>query len=248
MRIFLFCCMLTVVTLITLAYDKYNDTTNYPRFEDVSEIKPGEVTDTSFAIPRISSITMPWLFRIMTNVQSIGRNEENNFYDAKNLPIYNYQMKDSIQIKKRKDYSSSKLETDKKVYMPEFLNSFIHEKRDRDTIYLQENISKETGFSLSMWNNLDSVYFFSIRLGKHYNYKGGTFIIRDGGRTNPYYNSIDSWKKEKIKELGKDRPTWTTNPVSHCITRIIISQDSIYFDMFKFYMIHDDKWDLLYDD
>ena len=112
------------------------------------------------------------------------------------------------------------------------INNYIKDV-PTDTIFLKETISQDNSYGIYFWHRLDSVYTVTMKKDRLWH------LVSFNAEKNYTYRYIDLWMKALLKDLGRNElppyPNKTTNPYSICATRIILTPDSVFMDMFKFY-------------
>lgn len=175
----------------------------------------GEVLDTILRFKRDTIIDFQWVFRQLYPVQHIGR--ENHPYG------------DAYIRKLLKYYPSEK---QGRYINCDSVNNFLKDVPN-DTIFLKERINKENSYSIHFWHRLDSVYTIDLKRDRLWH------VITYNLEHSYLYKYTDLWMKALLKDLGcRELPPGkpeTTDLYSICATRIILTPDSVFMDMFKFY-------------
>ena len=99
---------------------------------------------------------------------------------------------------------------------------------DNDTLYLIESLADDGHFNLSLWSSNDSLTY-------EYPY-GITKGIREDKNL---MELIKKWDTEKITHNRKKRPRYYQGGTESITTRIIFRNDSVTFDMIKYWDIGD---------
>lgn len=197
-----------------------------------ARIQAEEVTDTSFVLARDTAVTLPWIFDVIIPVQSIGRPEDLNFYKIKSYSSYfGCNKTDSVDVLKAQGKSWI---LQNKARPQDILDNFVD--NDRDTIFIEERIREEGTYSYVFWKNPDNVYdlmSYYGSLGKGSAYAKRCIRIKSL-RDSKETDFILSWEKDSLKEYGKNIPN-NSNPSSVCVTRAILTPDSVKIDMVKYY-------------
>ena len=181
-----------------------------------NHIFPKEVKDTLIKLGRDTILDFQWIFRKLYSVQHIGRED----FDA-----------GDAYIEKLFQYYPL-CEGDGRYINCDSVNNFVRDI-PTDTIFLKENIYKDNSYRIYFWRKLDSVYTITMKKDRLWH------VVSFNAEKNYTYRYIDFWMKALLKDLGKNETnpnvTYDSNPHSICATRIILTPDSVFMDMFKFY-------------
>ena len=178
-------------------------------------ISPTEIRDTTLRLKRDTIIDFQWIFRQLYPLQHIGRENIDcgDAYIGKLLLYYTNE--------KHGRYINC-----------DSINNYIKDV-PTDTIFLKETISQDNSYGIYFWHRLDSVYTVTMKKDRLWH------LVSFNAEKNYTYRYIDLWMKALLKDLGRNElppyPNKTTNPYSICATRIILTPDSVFMDMFKFY-------------
>lgn len=153
-------------------------------------------------------------------------------YKKRSLPILEKLVE--IQCKNRDFGDEDWYKWKSSQYMSPYASYMISDLlQGRDTMFIYEARFKESGPSISFWNNLDSVYSL--------NYEARYEIF--SCINSKFLNYIQDWRKDEIMSYGRTiypvGATMMTNPGAICVSRIIKKQNSVRIDMFKCYYPYD---------
>ena len=181
-----------------------------------NHIHSEEITDTLIRFKRDTVLDFQWIFRQLYAIQHIGR--ENHPYE-------------DAYIEKLLQYYPL-CEGDGRYINCDSVNNFVRDI-PTDTIFLQENIYKDNSYRIYFWHRLNSVYTVTMKKDRLWH------VVSFNAEENNTSQYINSWRKKELKELGKHEISpnvkYDSNPHSICATRIILTPDSVFMDMFKIY-------------
>lgn len=185
---------------------------------NVNIIRPGEITDTTFMIKKDTIIDFDWILRQLYDIQLIGRENlkyTDEMYDAK-LLLRQWAKKYGVS------------------YDIPTLN------QNHDTIFIEETMITPYKLTYAFWKDLKntSVYLImpsTIKENPNWVYpKPLAFLTRDFS-DSPYYNLINTWQKDSLQLLQYEKESNydLDLPYSTCISRVIVTPDSVKFDVVK---------------
>ena len=101
----------------------------------------------------------------------------------------------------------------------------------RDTVFIVEKISKAQDYFMEIWREPDSILHISDT---------GVWRVKKKQKLlrQSEYNYIINWNKDLLQEYGcceQIEGYYRSNTTSRCATRLIITPDSLYLDMIKYY-------------
>lgn len=219
----------SIITLVSnqISFAERNkikdDINDFPYYNEIpsGHIYYGEVIDTLIKFKRDTVLDFQWVFRQLYPIQHIGR-ENHPYGDA--------------YIEKLLQYFPL-CEGDGRYINCDSVNNYLKDI-PHDTIFLKETISRDNSYRIYFWHRLDSVYTVGMRrIGEIRIPRYRVFSLNF--ERDSTYIYINSWRKKELKELGKHEISpnvkYDSNPHSICATRIILTPDSVFMDMFKFY-------------
>lgn len=183
-------------------------------------IRPGEITDTTFMIKKDSKIDFDWILRQLYDIQLIGRENlkyTDEMYDAK-LLLRQWAKKYGVS------------------YDIPTLN------QNHDTIFIEETMITPYKLTYAFWKDLKntSVYLImpiTIKTDPKAAYPSPMASLTKDFSDSPYYNLINTWQKDSLQLLQDEKESNydfdLDLPYSTCISRVIVTPDSVKFDMIK---------------
>lgn len=131
------------------------------------------------------------------------------------------------------EYDPYNLKTCDKIFNIELFKKNISDFQS-DTIYALERINKDQSYIIFIWHDTKTITSMSDSGDiTHLDYNE---VAKE--RDENEFAYISSWLKDELQEYGCCQEYdgyYNSNPYSSCVIRIILTNDSIILDMFKYY-------------
>lgn len=178
-----------------------------------------ESRDTTVKLKKDTIIDFDWILRKLYKIQRAGReslSEKMDMYDCK-LHLE--------QWTKERNKCYNKL--------------VINQKHD--TIFFEETIINLYKFTYTFWKDLKKTSLFylepkSLKEGDEYIFPSPLYCSRIDYSGSPYHDLIMTWQKDSLLQNweGFYSDVSDPEPASTCISRVIVTPDSVSIDMIKY--------------